>query len=359
MKQTVLFLAAAAALPFTTYGAAFTPGDFVVLRVGDGVSALGNSSGLLSLLEFNPAGSLIQTISIPGTDNGLQISGTATSEGQIVMNVGGQSLTVSGYMPPFTGTGSLSGRNTTQAPRGYVTVDSGGLVSATTILTGTYGGQNIRSGFLSGGVGYFTGSGTAAGTGLTYYNGTAVTTIQGINSRVINYYNGNLFYSTGSGTVGIYSYSGLPTSATTSTPFLTGVAGQGTSPYDFVFSPDGNSLYVADDGIGVQKFTYNGSAWSLAYNFTGAAAGGNRGYGLEVDFTGADPVLFWTTPTNVFKATDLGLAAAGTSILAADPNYAFRGLATVPQPVPEPGALVFALAGAASLYTVRRLQKRS
>jgi DNA-binding beta-propeller fold protein YncE len=139
-----------------------------------------------------------------------------------------------------------------------------------------------------------------------------------------------LYYSTGSGTQGIYKYSGLPTSATTATAFLTGVAGQGTSPYDFALSPDGNTLYVADNALGVQKFTFDGSIWTFDYNFTDSVSTADKAYGLAVDFSGANPVLYWTSPTDIWKATDLGAGAAGTSILSAGANYAFRGLEVVP-----------------------------
>jgi len=60
---------------------------------------------------------------------------------------------------------------------------------------------------------WFTGSGTASGSGLTYFDGSSVSTIQGVNSRVLGFFNGDLYYSTGSGTVGIYKYGGLPAAA--------------------------------------------------------------------------------------------------------------------------------------------------
>jgi len=351
MKHLLPLVAAAAVLPWITSAADWQANDLMLVRVGDGTTTLASSAGPISLLEVSQAGSLVQTIGIPSGSGGLQISGTATSEGQLVLNAGGLSLTLAGYVPPFTGSGSLSGRTSAQAPRGYVTVDSHGTVSSTTTLSGAYSAQNIRSGFASGSTTWFTGSGgTAAGTGLTYYDGSSVSTIQGVNSRVLGYFNGNLFYSTGSGTQGIYEYAGLPTTATTSSAFLTGVTGQGTSPYDFFFSPDGNSLYVADDAIGVQKFTWNGSAWTLAYNFTDpASVTANRAYGVAVDFRGANPIVYWTTPNDLYAATDYGTAAVGVSILSAGANYAFRGM----ELVPEPSSLSLLALGAVALLSSR------
>jgi hypothetical protein len=333
--------------------AQFTPGDLAVVRVGDGSTPLVNSAGPISLLDLTTAGLVQSTINLPSGSGGLQISGIAGSEGQLVLNANGQSFTVAGYVPPYTGNNSLSSRTSAQAPRGYVTVNYNGTVSAVTTLTGTYSQQNIRSGFVSGSSAWFAG-GNGSGSGVEYYNGTSFLRIENANTRVLGVYGGILYYSTGSGTQGIYKYSGLPTSATTAAAFLTGVIGQGTSPYDFALSPDGNTLYVADNNLGVQKFTFNGSTWTFDYNFTDSAAAADKAYGLAVDFSGANPTLYWTSPTDIWKATDTGIGAAGTSILSAGTDYAFRGL----EFVPEPSSLTLVGLALTGLFSLRRFKNR-
>lgn len=359
MKKTLSILTLLAAAATAANAASFTAGDLVVLRVGDGSTALANSAGPISFLELSSLGSTVQSVAVPSGSGGLQVSGTATSEGQIVLNADGTSVSVAGYLPPFGGSGSLSSRSAANAPRGYAALNFDGTVSAVTGVhnSSAYSGQNIRSAFTSGSGTWTSGSGTSTAQGLVYDDGTTAASIQGINSRVLGYRNGDLYYSTGSGTTGIYKYSGLPTAASTASTFLTGVAGQGVSPYDFIFSPDGNSLYVADSGIGVQKFTFDGSAWSLAFNLTGAISGSDRAYGLAVDFSGSNPLVYWSTPTDIWKATDLGVAAAGTSIATAGANYAFRGLELVTQ-VPEPTALSLAGVGLAVLIFRQRVVAR-
>lgn len=354
MKNKILLTTLISTLAATATHAQFTAGDLAVLRVGDGSTTLGNSAGPISILDVTTAGLIQSTVNIPSGSGGLQISGSATSEGQLVLNADGQSLTVAGYVPPYTGSGSLSGRTAAQAPRGYATIGANGTVSSVTTLTGAYSGQNIRSGFVSGSGAWFSG-GNGSGSGVEYYNGTSSSRIENINTRVLNYYGGNLYFSTGSGTQGIYEYTGLPTASTTSTAFLTGVAGQGSSPYDFALSPDGNTLYVADDGIGVQKFSLISGSWTFDYNFTDGLTS-SEAYGLAVDFSAANPILYWTSPTNIWEATDAGAGVAGTSILTSGANYAFRGLDFAP--TPEPSTFALAGCGAAALVGFRRFKNR-
>ena len=354
MKKLLTILALAGAI---TSGAQaqFASTNLLLFRVGDGTSTLVNSTGPISLLEITRSGTVVQTINI--ATNSLQVSGTATSEGQMSLSPDGSILTIAGYVPPFTGSGSLSGRTAAQAPRGYVTVNAAGTVSASTIVSNAYSTDNIRSGVTGDGSAFwFTGS-SGSGSGIMAFSGGATNQIADINSRVIKIYNNDLYYSTGSAVQGIYRISGTPTSSNAApVSVLTGVSGQGTSPYDFALSADGNTMYVADDGIGVQKFTFDGSAWSLAYNFTNGL-GSSRAFGLDVVFGATNQVL-WTSPTNVWSALDEGFAANATSIYTPGANYALRGLEATVVPAPSTYALL-ALAGAGlAAYRFRRRARR-
>src|SRR4051812_17279192 len=84
----------------------FTPGQIVVLRVGDGSAALGSGATAVSLLQYDPttASQTTPTLTVavpwPASTNsgsGQTISGTSTSEGQITRSADGQSLVLAGY----------------------------------------------------------------------------------------------------------------------------------------------------------------------------------------------------------------------------------------------------------------------
>ena len=68
--------------------AAFTAGDIAVLRLGDGSAALSNASTAVFIDEYNPAnGHLVQTISLPTANSGLQHALTSSGSGTGPANV--------------------------------------------------------------------------------------------------------------------------------------------------------------------------------------------------------------------------------------------------------------------------------
>ena len=50
--------------------AAFTPGNIVIYRVGDGTSSLVNTGNAVFLDEYTPSGTLVQSIALPTADSG-------------------------------------------------------------------------------------------------------------------------------------------------------------------------------------------------------------------------------------------------------------------------------------------------
>src|SRR5205814_5290839 len=115
------------------------------------------------------------------------------------------------------------------------------------LTTNQFSAGNIRAGATDGTNNFWAG-GSISG---TYYFGfdAGTNTIQSstLNTRVLNIINGSLYFSTASGTRGVYGFTspGFPETPATTT-LLIG-AGSASSVYGFSFSPDGLSAYTVDD----------------------------------------------------------------------------------------------------------------
>ena len=103
------------------------------------------------------------------------------------------------------------------------------------------------------------------------------------NTRAISVQNGQLYFSTGSGTCGIYAVgTGLPIiTGQTSVNLINTGTSTTSSPYAFAFNSTSDICYISDDRTsapvgGVQKWTKSGSIWSLSYTLSVGAAIGAR-----------------------------------------------------------------------------------
>jgi hypothetical protein len=352
--------------------AQFTPGNLVVLRIGNGTDAItGNTSSIQdTLLQFDTAGNPVGTpLSIPSTGSGAYTNtANAATEGVLTRSVDSQYLLFGAYNAP-AGTVTIATSSAATNQRAIVRVDAAANIVATNLGTTAFSGGNIRGAASTNGTDLWasgTSSGTSGGTWYTPVGGTAaqVSNTQN-NQRNVIVQNNTLYYSTGSATGGAVGIQSLGSPPPTSGPVaptavITGVTGQGTNPQGFVFSPGplaaGSFAYVADTTIGIQRFNFNGSAWSLAYNIT---ASGNGISSLAVDFSGANPVLFAVQPANLLTFTDAGAGGVMTAIGAgAGTNFVYRGVAFAP--VPEPASVLGVCgAGFAAVAWLRRRAGRT
>jgi hypothetical protein len=312
--------------------AQFTQGRLVALQVGDGTAALSSSATPVFLKEFTNTGTAGITVNVPTTGtNRLTISGSAGSDGQMTLSQDGKFISIAGY-DAASGTATITGTTSSVANRVINTVDATGNVIRGVSTSTQFSANNFRSAVKGNNADYW----GAGGNSGTYYFGTTATAgaIQTTtaNTRVVNIFNGNLYYSTGSGTLGIYGFSGTPTA--TSTPSLLIATGTGSSPYSFAINSSGTIAYIADDRAsasagGVQKWTFNGSVWTLSYNLSSGATIGARG--LAVDFSGTNPVIFAATTDNkIIKYTDTGVSSTASTLYTAPTNTAIRGLTFAP-----------------------------
>jgi hypothetical protein len=334
----------------------------VVLRVGTGSAALSNAGTAVFLDQFNTTGagqSASATVALPSSGTGrIVTSGTASSEGMISFNPINNSITVPGY-DADAGTTGIVATTSGATNRVVNSVDLSGNVNRIAAFTTSFNTNNIRGAYSNGSNTWAAGSGT----GIVSVAPETVVSTTSTNTRAINSFNGNLYFSTGAGSSrGVFQVgTGLPTTSTTST--LVFGDGATSSAYSFSFSADGNTAFVADDrtsgaGGGVQKWTFDGTNWSKVGTYNNS--GGTRG--LVVDYSGASPVLYATTTeasANFLIAfTDNNNFAQSPILLAqAAVNTAFRGV--ILTPVPEPATIFGASALALGAFGLIRRRMKS
>jgi hypothetical protein len=341
--------------------AQFTTGSLVVLRVGEGVSALNNTGTAVFLDQFNTTGSgqtANYTLAMPtvtsGAINRLVMSGSASSEGQLTLSLDKTKIVVAGYDAAL-GTASVASSTSATVARVVNGVDSEGTVSTLATTSVNFSGNNFRSAYSNGTNVWAVGG--ATGLALVPEN-TVVSTTNNVSNRVVASFNGNIYTTTGSGTRGVYRVGtgGFPTTAATGSTAISGTTSATSSPYAFVFDAAGTTLYVADDrtvasGGGIQKYTSSdgGATFTLAGTFTGGI-GQTAGFrGLTADFSGANPILYATSADTASKLVsltdDASLGAANFTqnqfvLATAGANTAFRSVVFAPVPVPEPGTIL-------------------
>lgn len=360
-NKKIASLAALLITSLTVAHAQFTAGNLVVLQEGTGASALSSAGTAIFLNQYTTSGSLVNTLAIPTTGpSALVNSGTATSEGGLSLSGNGQYLTIAGYNAS-AGTAGVASSTSATIARGVATVDASGNYSLAATTGTAFSGNNIRSGASDGSGNYWAVGGNS---GTVYLGGGTAASVQttSANNRILQDIGGNLYFSTGSGTRGIYSIVGTPTAAS-SASLLFGT-GASSSPYDFAFNVGLTIAYVADDTAsaagGIQRWDFNGSAWTLSYTLgTGVANIGARG--LAVDFSGGNPIIYATTAESsadrLISITDTGAGSTATTLATAAANTIFRGLDFAPQAVPEPSALAVASLGLATLLVLHRRQR--
>jgi hypothetical protein len=315
----------------------FLPGNLAVLRVGDGVESLSSHGNSVFLDQFSTNGSFLNSIAVPANaTNALIVSGSASSEGGLTRSGDGRLLLLAGYHIALTNSASsLASSASADVPRALGALDSAGAFSLVAVTTNEYSKNNMRSGASDGRGNYW---GAGANSGTFYFGDAAPATVQTnvANTRIIQDIGGNLYFSTSSGTPGIWRISGTPT-VLNGPPSLVLAPGASGGPFGLAFNPTSTTAYVADDTLagrgGVQRWDSSGGSWGLSYVFAGLTNAGARG--LAVDFSGAQPVLYATTAesaTNrLVTLVDEGPASAVITLVTAGPNQLYRGVAFTPE----------------------------
>ncbi|PPQ36609.1 Predicted extracellular nuclease [Rhodoblastus acidophilus] len=332
---------------------AFTAGNIVVYRVGTGTGALSSAATAVFLDEYSPTGAWVQSIALPTADSGanqmLTASGSATSEGELNLSADGRFLVLTGYdaAPGTTGVASTS---TSTVARVVGLVGANGDVNTSTALTDAASGNNIRSADSSNGVDIWV---AGASGGLRYATLGATSSIQVsstvLNLREVEIFNGQLYATDASGSltrVGAVG-TGEPTTSGQTIVALPGLPTSTGSPYEIFMAdlsgsvPGMDTLYVADDGAGVLKYSLVNGSW-VANGKAGASSDAYRGLTGEVNADGS--VSLFATGAGGSGSTGGGkldlltdasgyngaFAATAKTLATAAANEAFRGVAFAP-----------------------------
>jgi hypothetical protein len=321
----------------------FSSGNVVVLQAGNGLSALSSTATPIFLREFSPNGDILYTYTVPVTSNTLTMSGSATSEGALTLSSDNTKLILVGYNAAV-GTTGIAGTTSSAANRMVAAVDATSGIT----YTGTnsyFSANNIRCGASDGAGNFWT---CGAATGLCYMgtvSAAAITQSVITNLRQTQIFNGDLYFSTTSGTSGIYKVgTGLPVTSgqTNSLIINTSTVGTSPAPNGFYFNPAMTICYIADDRAtgsagGIQKWVNSSGTWTLAYTFSTSLALNTIGArGVIADFSGGNPVIYGTSAegsnNRLFKIVDGGSVASSTisTLATAVNNTIFRGVAFSP-----------------------------
>jgi uncharacterized repeat protein (TIGR01451 family) len=335
------------------FAAAFTPGNLVIYRVGvGGATPLTNTGSAVFLDEVTPLGVLVQSIALPTTVSGVNkqliASGVATSEGLLTRSANGNCLVLDGYAANLGGGTSLPTTTSASVPRSIGVVDNLGNINTSTALTDAANLESPRGAattdcstlWITGGTGGVRATTLAASTS-TQLNA-AATNLRGVAVQA-----GQLYISTGAGvtlrvaTVG----TGTPTTAGQTVTNLPGFPTTG-SPYAFFFADLSagvaglDTLYVADDAAGIQKFSLVGGVWT-ANGTVGISADNYRGLAAVVS---GSTVTLYSVRKGGNVATGGGelvslvdssgyngtLTGVPTLLRTAATNIAFRGVTVTP-----------------------------
>jgi hypothetical protein len=308
-----------------------------VLRVGNGITAPGSNTERVYLERVYRSGLLLAPLAVPATASGsnrpLTIRGTSTAEGGLHTSADGRFVTFAGYDTPTngsaTGTSRVVGR-----------VDADGTVDTSTVLPSAVGNA-VRSAVSTNGTNiWVSGDGTAANGGVWYttFGSTGGVQVSSTNSntRWLGIFGDQLYSTTATKLSAVGS--GLPTASGAVATDLPGIAA-GTSFYGIASFIVGGQriIYLADDSAtsgagGIQRWTFNGSAWTREYTLKSGLTVGVRGLAGYV--AGGKVVLFATTnettQNRLVTVTDNGSSSFFATVATAPTNTVYRGVALAP-----------------------------
>jgi hypothetical protein len=319
---------------------------FRVVRIGNGGAALSSGSTAVAVEEWRTTGTTpLSTINLPiaasGNNKPLTMSGSATSEGCLSLSADGHYLALAGYA---SAPGTAMVKSTT-VDRVVGTIDAVGTVNTALSFSTGDNGDNVRAATTFDNIDvWISGAGSPNSNGGIWYTqrgtpGEVQIVATPNTTRCVAIFGNQLYGSSGSGAfANVFSIGfGTPTTLPAMGPkSLTTTA----NPYGFAMFdlPGGitgmDTMYVADETAGLQKWTYEGSAWTLKP--TTFSVSGSPGFrGVAGYAVGSTVTLLATTAEAsmnrlVVFVDDGGATVNGTVISTAAANTIYRGVAVSP-----------------------------
>jgi hypothetical protein len=185
--------------------AAFTPGNLVIYRVGNGTpGGFANTGAAVFLDEYTPAGAFVQSIALPTTASGanrpLIANGTQNTEGLLTRSGNGFYLVLTGYARDVTITELLTNSSSADVNRVVGLVDNKAKIDTTTALTDFASNNTPRGAFSPNGTDIWV-AGASGGVRYTTLGATTSTQLSTTvsNLRGVGIFDGQLYTSTASG----------------------------------------------------------------------------------------------------------------------------------------------------------------
>ncbi|HMF44456.1 MAG TPA: hypothetical protein VKQ32_27470, partial [Polyangia bacterium] len=322
---------------------------FRVVRVGTGAAALSSMASAVFVEERSASGTLVGTpVALPtaaaGSNHMLTMSGSASSEGCLSLSADGHYLAVAGYDAATGTAGVASGTSNRVAGR----IDIAGTVDTSTVFSTTaLGGNNARGATTTDGSElWLSGAGNPSANGGVWYNtlgaaGTETHVLSSPNNvRCVSIFGSQLYGSSGSGaSANVFSIGfGTPTAASqTATSLMTATGSpNGFAMFDLSNTISGlDTMYVADDAAGLQKWTLvpsdggSGTTWILATTLNITGNTGFRGVAGYVA-GGVVTLMASTAESSPNRLVVFVNDGAGSVVATAPTNEIFRGVAVSP-----------------------------
>lgn len=157
MKQGILSFSFLFLL-ISTLSAQMTPGNLIILRVGDGTNSLDANSRPLSMREINQSGSNVSSYNVPTSNSGsnfrMTLRGSAETEFCINLAQDATSIVFPGYVVD-PGTSNPNSTSSSTIPRGLGIMDASGSFNTSTTTT-DYSALAIRGATSFSGSNFYT-----------------------------------------------------------------------------------------------------------------------------------------------------------------------------------------------------------